>query len=443
MTQPTTPRDQSSSPPEDAHRAPSHNVGDQLPPTTRRRFLTGAGLAVGTVGAAGALGVLGGSLGGVLGPQGTLGSIAAAEQQRRGEGQLVVVFLRGGTDGLSAVVPAGDPGYYANRPGIAVPAEATLPLDTMFGLHPAMAPLYGLWQDRRLAVIQAVGNPTRSRSHFDAQDLLEQGSTTRRGDGAGWLTRHLATSSGSTAHDGLFRGVAISSNMPGSLRGSGALSIPSLAGFGLGGTSGATAGWNGTLRMAYSGFTTVEATGQGTLAAVAATTGIARPPAGAGPFADAAALLDSPLGVEVVTIDVGGWDTHNAMGTHTAGDMRNLLAGLATNLANLQTDLDARGLAGVTTVVMSEFGRRVLENASGGTDHGAANMMLMMGGRARGAVVHGEWPGLAPSQLDRGDLAITTDVRDVLWEIVRDVLGNPSPHTVFSGHTPTPVGTTT
>lgn len=389
------------------------------------------------------MGVLGGSLDGPLGPQGLMESVAAAQPRRSGDGQLVVVFLRGGVDGLSVVVPAGDPGYYANRPGIAVPAEASLPLDSMFGLHPAMAPLLGLWQDRRLAMVQAVGNPARSRSHFDAQDLLEQGTMTRRSDGAGWLTRHLATSSGSTLHGGLFRGVAISSNMPGSLRGSGALSIPSLGMFGLGGTSGMSAGWNNTLRMAYSGFTPVETTGQATLTAIAATTGITRPPVGAGPFADAAALLDSPLGVEVVTIDVGGWDTHNAMGTHTAGDMRNLLAGLATNLANLQTDLDARDLAGVTTVVMSEFGRRVLENASGGTDHGAGNIMLVMGGRARGGVVHGTWPGLAPSQLDRGDVAITTDVRDVLWEIVRDVLGNPSPQSVFPDHSPAPMGITT
>ena len=413
---------------------------DRISPlASRRRFLAGAGL---TIGAAGAVGVLGGSLGGALGPGSMTASVAAAQGQRHGSGQLVVVFLRGGTDGLSVVVPAGDPGYYSNRPGIAVPAEATLALDGMFGFHPAMAPLYGLWQDRRLAVVQAVGNTARSRSHFDAQDLLEQGSVTRRGDGAGWLTRHLATTASNAPHGGLFRGVAISSNMPGSLRGSSALSIPSLASFGLGGTSGAATGWNRTLRMAYSGFTPAEATGQATLAAITATTGITPPPPGAGAFADAAALLGSNLGVEVVTIDVGGWDTHNAMGTHSQGDMRNLVAGLATNLANLQADLDARGLSGVTTVVMSEFGRRVLENASGGTDHGAANVMLVMGAQVAGGVVHGTWPGLAPAQLDRGDVAITTDVRDVLWEIVRDVLGNPSPQSVFDGHTPTPVDVT-
>jgi uncharacterized protein (DUF1501 family) len=439
MTSPTATPDPSSDPAGAPLPGAPGGATHNAPTASRRKFLTAAGL---TVGAAGAMGVLGGTLGGVVGPGSMMQSVAAAQTPRRGAGQLVVVFLRGGTDGLSVVVPAGDPGYYANRPGIAVPAEAALPLDSMFGLHPAMAPLYGLWQDRRLAVVQAVGNIARSRSHFDAQDLLEQGSVTRRSDGAGWLTRHLATTASDAPHSGLFRGVAISSNTPGSLRGSAALSIPSLASFGLGGASGAAKGWNHTLRMAYSGFTPAETTGQATVSAIAATNGITKPPQGAGAFADAAALLASDLGVEVVTIDVGGWDTHNAMGTHSSGDMRNLVAGLATNLARLQADLDARGLTGVTTVVMSEFGRRVVENASGGTDHGAANMMLIMGGRAAGGVVHGIWPGLAPSQLDRGDVAITTDVRDVLWEIVRDVLGNPSPGTVFDAHTPTPVGVT-
>lgn len=405
-----------------------HHSSEPGPATTsRRRFLAGASAAVGAAAGAGLL-------------AGPLAGTAAAQPARNAAGGLVVVFLRGGVDGMTAVVPAGDPAYYAARPGIAVPAEATLALDGYFGLHPAMAPLHGLWQDRRLAVVHAVGNPARSRSHFDAQDLLEQASTTRRPDATGWLTRHLSTTTSPAG--GLFRAVAISANTPGSLRGSGALSIPSLATFGLGGASGTTTGWEPVLRRTYLGPNPVETVGTATLSALGAVAGVSRPPAGAGAFADAAALLGAGLGVEVVTIDTGGWDTHNAMGTHTTGTMRNLLGELATNLAGLQADLDRRGLASVTTVVMSEFGRRVAENASGGTDHGAANAMLVMGGAVNGGVVHGSWPGLAPSLLDRGDVAITTDVRDVQWELVRDILGNPSPQAVFTDHIHRPIGIT-
>jgi len=382
--------------------------------------------------------MVGGSLVGPFGPGGPLGATAGASVARRGRGKLVVVFLRGGIDGLTAVVPAGDPAYYAARRTIAVPAEVTLPLDATFGLHPAMAPLHGLWQDGRLAVVHAVGNPARSRSHFDAQDLLEQGSASRRADATGWLTRYLATTTSGAPHGGLFRAVAISGGVPASLRGSNALAIPSVAGFGFGGRTGASRDWAGVITKMYEGQQRVEAAGTTTVRAVTAVRGVA-PPASSTAFSEAAALLGAGLGVDVVTIDTGGWDTHNNMGTHASGTMRNLLAGLAEGLAGLQADLDARGLSEVTTVVMSEFGRRVAENGSGGTDHGTANMMLVLGGPTRGRRVLARWPGLAPGALDRGDLAITTDVRDVLWELTRDVLGHPDPAAVFGGHSYTPV----
>lgn len=391
-------------------------------------------------GAAGLAGTLGGTLTGPLGPGGPLGATAGAAA-RRGAGKLIVVFLRGGIDGLSAVVPAADSAYYAARPGIAVPAEVALPLDATFGLHPAMAPLYELWQDGRVAVVHATGNPARSRSHFDAQDLLEQGSDTRRPDAAGWLTRYLDTTTSSAPHGGMFRAVAISGGVPGSLRGSNALAIPSVSGFGLGGVTGASERWTNVLTQMYQGRLVVEEVGRTTVQAITTVGGVTPPPTSS-PLSEAAALLGAGLGVEVVTVDTGGWDTHNSMGSHDAGEMRELLAGLAGDLAGLQADLDARGLSEVTTVVMSEFGRRLIENGSGGTDHGTANMMLVMGGAAQGGAVLGTWPGLASDDLDRGDLAITTDVRDVLWELTSDVLGHPDPAQVFGGHTHTPVGTT-
>lgn len=359
-------------------------------------------------------------------------------QSRGGGGQLIVVFLRGGMDGLSAVLPPSDPDYHDNRPQIGVPEAAAIPLDATFGLHPALAPLHGLFQDGRLAFVHACGNPAGSRSHFDAQDLMEQGGASRRADGSGWLARHAQTTGG----DALFRSVAISANVPGSLRGSGALAIPKLASFGLGGVSGLTATWDTGLRLAYSGDTAIDGAGTDTLDAIAAVDAIGGTSPQATPFDDAVSLLGAGLGVEAVTIDMGGWDTHDSMGTHAEGTMADLLGGLAGALAGLQSSLDARGMGNVTTVVMSEFGRRVQQNGSGGLDHGFADVMMAMGGRVRGGRVIADWPGLAADQLDRGDLRVTTDYRDVLWELLRDVVGNPNPGAVFDGHTHTPVGLT-
>lgn len=361
---------------------------------------------------------------------------ARASRAAGGAGQLVVVFLRGGMDGLSAVLPPSDPLYHAARPTIGVPESAALPLDATFGMHPALGPLHELYQSGRLAVVHACGNLGGSRSHFEAQDLVEQAVVTRRADARGWITRHLSA----TGNDALFGAVALSANVPGSLRGSTALSIPQIATFGLGGRSGVTSTWENTFRAAYAGDTPLDALGTDVLDALDAVAGID----GAGPsataFDDAVSLLSSGLGVRVVTIDTGGWDTHNAMGTVAAGAMTDLLSELASQLAGFQSALDARGLSGVTTVVMSEFGRRVQQNGSGGLDHGAAGVVLVMGGGVRGGRVLGSWPGLAADQLDRGDLRVTTDHRDVLWELLRDVLGNPSPGTVFDGHAHTPVG---
>ena len=397
--------------------------------TSRRRFLAGTGVAVG----AAALGVTAGPFGSAAVAQ------PAPPPRNPGAGRLIVVFLRGGIDGMSVVVPAAESAYYAARPGIGVPESALFQLDDRFGLHPALAPLNGLWEDGRLGIVHAVGNPARSRSHFEAMDLLEQASVTRRGDASGWLARHLTSTSSSAPYGGLFRGVAISANSPGSLRGANTLSIPSLATFGLGGASGATQSWAPTLRKMYTGDLPVELRGTSTLDALTVVGAIPRPQGTPSAFSDAAALLDADIGVEVVTVDIGGWDTHNAMGTHTSGEMRDLLAGLGGQLAALQTDLDSRGLGDVTTIVMSEFGRRLLENASGGTDHGMGNVMLALGaGVAAG--VHGTWPGLAADQLDRGDLAIGTDARDVLWDVAAGVLGNPNPSAIFAGHAHTPTG---
>ncbi len=428
-----------------------------LHPLTRRRFLaaTLAGAAVPGVGLPWIATVPAGA---------ASATTATAAAARSGglplpSGRLVVVFLRGGMDGLSAVVPAGEAAYHDARPTVHVPAEQVLPLDGRFGLHPAMGAMAELYRERSLAVVHAVGNATESRSHFEAQAHVELGGATGVQDG--WLARLLgATRSPS---DATIRAVAISALSPISLRGcTGCLATPSLAGFGLGGTSGLLAGHVDALGALYASAPAALGIGD---AADAALAGLARlgslrsssstgsavgvdeaeEPGGTGPFAaalgDALTLLHADVGVEVVTIDTGGWDTHNAMGTASEGTMRSLLAGLSDGLAGFWAGVRRAGLADVTVVVLSEFGRRVAENGSGGLDHGSANAMFVLGeGLAGGGTVIADWPGLGPDALVRGDLRGTIDYRDVLAEVATGRFGVPDAATAFPGLAPTPVG---
>lgn len=357
-------------------------------------------------------------------------------------GRLVVVFLRGGQDGLSAVVPYTETAYYDARPTIAVPADQVLDLNGQFGFHPVMTQLHALYAADRLAVVVGAANPTGNRSHFSAQDLWEYGTLAPPNSGTGWLGRYLDTTAGPDDAD--FRGVTVANNVDLSMAGYPALGVGQVNTFGLGGHSDTTVGLDGLLRSQYGGTAPVEATGVRALDAAALVTSLsgsnnADPVART--FADAAVLLDADLSVEVLTVNTIHWDTHNNMGTAADGEMRYLLSGLDGYLAGFQADLDARGLTDVTTVVMTEFGRRVAENGTGGTDHGWGSVMLAFGNNINGGTVYGDWPGLAPAVIgERGDVLPSTDCRDVLGELARDVLGVSNPASLFPGHTHTPVG---
>lgn len=394
----------------------------------RRRFLQGSAAVVATVAVASVL---------------DAPAIAAARRRRAaaGTGRLVVVYLRGGQDHLSTVVPYTEGAYYDARPDIAVPAASVRDLDGTFGFHPAMAGLHGLYGADRLSVAVATGNPAGNRSHFFAQDLSEYGSDAVPTDGQGWLGRHLAAVAGDL---GPFRAVSLGPNVDASLRGFPALGLGAIVGFGLGGSTGTTAAMASMFSQSYSGDQPVETFGQQALTAagqVGGLTGSTADDAVEQAFADVATLLDADLGAEVVTVNIGHWDTHAGMGAHDAGEMRDLLAHLDGALTGFQADLDARGQTDVTTVVMTEFGRRVAQNGSGGTDHGWASAMFVMGGAATGGV-HGEWPGVGPADIgSRGDVPVGTDFRDVLGDVVSDVLGA-DPDTVFPGHTYQRVGVT-
>lgn len=393
---------------------------------TRRRFLAGAGMA----GAA------------ALGTQLVTTRFAYAVPGTTDGRALVVVFLRGGFDGLAAVVPAGDPDYVAARPQIGVPERLLLPLDRGFGLHPALAPLHPYWTQGRLAVVHAVGGPDITRSHFQAQDQVERGveSAVAR---TGWLERALAAAGPGTT----FRATAEGVSAPLSLAGTpGAVSLRGLGSVELYRDSERT---RTALAELYTGLDLLAAQQVPlalTLLAEATRLG-AQPYQPAvrypdGPFgaalADVARLLKSGTGLRVATVDVGGWDIHTGAGTAEAGDMTDHLDGLGRALAAFGTDL-GDGLDDVTVVAMSEFGRRVAQNGSGGTDHGRGNAMLVLGGPVVGGV-HGAWPGLGPAELADGDLAVTTDYRDVLYELARSQLGVGSVDAVFPGLAHTPLG---
>ncbi len=393
---------------------------------------------------------MGGGLAAVSAANGIVPQLAfAAPGSYRGD-TLITVFLRGGADTLNLVVPYGEPAYYANRTTIAIPAPragktgAALDLDGFFGFHPAATSLHALFKQKTLAIINAAGSPDPSRSHFEQQDYIESGTPGNPFQGSGWIGRHLQ-SLGITAET--FTAVGLSSHTQKSLRGTiPPLGLDSLAGFRIsGGTSVELA-----LRSMYSGTDALAAASTQTLSAISLTSGITsspyQPANGAiyptntfgRQMANIAQMIKANIGLAAANIDLGGWDTHSSEGGAT-GSFANNVATLANSLGALNTDL-GNLMGQVTVVVMTEFGRRIKENASGGTDHGHGSAMIAMGGNILGGKVYGRWPGLSTASQDQGDLAVTTDFRTVLGEIVLKRLGNPRLDQVFPGFTLNPLG---
>jgi uncharacterized protein (DUF1501 family) len=394
--------------------------------------------------AAGAAGTLAGLVG-----EGLSTRLAFAAGAYAGD-TLVVLSLRGGFDGLSAIAPIGDPDYYKARPTLALPKSQAIAGDSMFGLHPALAPLLPMWKNGQLAAVHAVGQPNPTRSHFAAMEEMERaavGTSVR----SGWLDRMLGLS-GAT---GPLAGVSLGNAMPSRLLGGGFadVALTSVDGFTLAGES-AKRPMAAALREMY-------ATAPGPLAAPAlaadaaltATAGVratAYTPANgavypATPLGDAlrdvARLIKTRAGLVAAAVDAGDWDMHEGLGIAVKGQRMydNLLA-TSTALAAFAADLGPAGMAGVTLVTVSEFGRRVAENGSRGTDHGHGNAMLLMGGGVRGGKVYGAWPGLSAGALVAGDLAATTDYRAVIGEILQRRCGLGAPADVFPGVTPASFG---
>lgn len=381
-------------------------------------------------------------------------SFAPAQSAPRGD-VLVVVFLRGAADVLNMVVPHGDEGYYRARPtlGIARPDDAnakaelrTVDLDGFFGLHPALKPLLPAWQQNQLAIIHACGAPDESRSHFKAMELMERGVDDEKGPASGWIGRHLATLN--TGNQSPLRAVGFGDLPIRSLTGGVPVTaLRSIADFHLGGDSNALAQMQAALNALYRGNDQLSIIGQETLDlmdTLAVLDPLAYQPItnnqypgtefGLG-LKQIAMLIKAEVGLEVAAIDLGGWDTHFAQGG-SEGLMAGLMKELSEGLAAFHADT-ADYAEQLTVVTMSEFGRRLSENGSLGTDHGHGSMMMLMGGNVKGGQVHGQWPGLNEGQLvGPGDLAVTTDYRDVLAEVLTKRLNNPAPEQVFPNYSP-------
>lgn len=378
----------------------------------------------------------------------TRAALGAADPGMRTR-RLIVIFQRGAADGLNIVVPHGEASYYSMRPTINIPKKSVLDLDGFFGLHPAMASFQPLWNQKHLAMVHAAGSPDPTRSHFDAQDFMESGTPGVKATEDGWLNRclHQLPADKSAVDKVAFRAVSLGPSLPRILSGKEpAVAINDVNSFGVAPKNPKAAPIANTFEAMYANSvdTVLHGTGQETFEAVkmlkAADPAKYTPVAAAnyprGRFGESlkqlAQLIKANLGVQVAFADIGGWDHHVNEGS-TQGQIANILGDFSQAIAALWTDLG--DLAEDTVIVtMSEFGRTARENGNRGTDHGHANVMFVLGGPVRGGRVYGRWPGLDQPQLYEGrDLAVTTDFRLVLSEVVARYLGNTDLGAVFPG----------
>ncbi|EDX84673.1 conserved hypothetical protein [Synechococcus sp. PCC 7335] len=352
-----------------------------------------------------------------------------AQTTRANMPRLIVIMLRGGVDGLNVVVPYQDTDYYEARPTIAMarPGEANgvFDLDGQFGLHPDLEPLMAEWQAGNLAFVQASGSSAPSRSHFQAQDYIETGTPGEASTATGWLNRLLAQLPNGTPTTALnvgsggtlpliFSGPQTVANLKLTRRGSSPLAIdqPKLQ-------EGFDQMYSGSDRLS-----TVYQSGRTARDVLLrevnyedrqASRGAPPPTYFARSARRLAQLMKSDANTQVAFMELGGWDSH-------VGERRILQRNLSlvgSGLATLAQDLGPV-YQNTVVVVMSEFGRTVLENGNQGTDHGHGNVMWLMGGALRGQQVYGQWPGLDLSErFESRDLAVTTDYRDVLESVLR------------------------
>jgi uncharacterized protein (DUF1501 family) len=381
-------------------------------------------------------------------------SLAASASSRDA---LVSIFLRGGADGLTLVVPHGEDDYYRRRPTLAIPrpgqAGGALDLDGFFGLPPAMAALREAYDDDALLLVHATGLTDPTRSHFSAMYFMEVGQPTPPTNlFTGWLARHLSTTAPASPNAPL-RAVGLGYGVPRSLVGApNTVPVRDLGDVGLAGDGDTVAGRKRALEAMYATAPDplLRAAAQNTTRTIDLLAEIdfaGYLPAGGAEYPEndfgtalksTAALLKADVGVEAATIDLDGWDTHEEQGSQD-GAMFDLMQTLAQGLAAFHKDLFTSGRSDVVVTVQSEFGRNLYENDSRGCDHGHGGAMIVLGGSVAGGRVLTQWPGLHDDQLfEEQDLQITIDYRDILAEILTQRCGNTNIKAVFSDPTYTP-----
>ena len=415
---------------------------------TRRVFLRGSAIAMAGMGAAPVW----------------LARAAATEGRKRKT--LVAIFMRGAADGLNIVVPFGDPLYRQLRPNLGLqpprqgndegngPFASVIDLDGTFGLNAGLRPLKALWDRKQLAIVEATGSPDSSRSHFDAQDYMESGTPGKTGNG--WLNRALTDARPDSSP---LRAVALSNRIPRSLRGDHeAIALGNVQEFNISDSKRLAilnnmysltpdAPLRRTGMDAFDAMKMLQSIDKGAPANpeprqpfVPGADGPVRNPRpsyGAGGqlgknLQQLARLIKSDAGVEAAFAEVDGWDHHQ----NENGQLSNLLNQFSNAIAAFSDDLGDR-MEDVVIVTMSEFGRTVEENGAGGTDHGHGSLMMVLGGPIQGGKIYGQWPGLEKEQLFEGrDLAVTTDFRAVLSELVAGHLGQKDLNLVFPGFKP-------
>jgi uncharacterized protein (DUF1501 family) len=367
---------------------------------------------------------------------------------------LICLFQRGAADALNIVVPHGDKAYYDLRPSIAIPRpaglsrtisrDAAIDLDGFFGLHPSLAPFKPLYDRGLLAPVHAVGSPSATRSHFDAQDYMETATPDVKGTQDGWLNRYLAVQGTcDECKASPFRAVSLTQQTPRIMEGSSeVIAMNTLSEF----TVRASGSQAERLEALYrtGSADLVHGTGTEMFEAVkmlksanpqryAPQNGASYPRSQFGQrLLQIAQLIKADVGLEIAFADVGGWDTHVNQGAAT-GQLAARLDDFAQSIAALVTDLGDR-MGDVLILTMSEFGRMARENGNRGTDHGHAGALFVIGGDVKGGKVHGKWPGLATEQLYEGrDLALTTDFRSVFSEVTARHLGATKLEKIFPG----------
>lgn len=410
--------------------------------STRRGFLVGCSAAIAAMAGARINQVVFGS------PEDTIN-----------EDVLVIVFLRGGCDALNLIPPIGgaDRGFYETaRPELKVPISGegrALNLNDQFGLHPGAGALYDIFQDKKLAIVTAAGLQEDTRSHFDAMSYMELGTPGSKASSTGWLTRHFQTAT-NLPTEILMPAIAMGNLQPTSLRGytkTTAMSSTSNFNLNIGPWRWRDESQEALRQLYNTGSSSLHLAGQETLDFVdvfeandngdyVPANGVVYPNTSFGRRLETVAqMIKMNVGLRVANVDLGGWDTHDRQGDGSTGYFNTRVSEFSDGLAAFYSDLSGCGGTNyaqkTTIVVMSEFGRRLRENADGGTDHGHGGMMMVMGGNVNGGM-YGNWPGLENSELyDGADVEVTTDYRQVVSEILIRRLNNSNLDTIFPGYT--------